>query len=104
MKKGIGMTILSGWKEIANHLHQGVRTVQRWELIGLPIHRVRLGHSSPVIAFAEELNAWEAAAPVRLLDVIQELHLKIESLEKDLRCQKRHARTEKRRRRLRKSD
>jgi hypothetical protein len=35
------MKILSGWKEMANDLHQGVRTVQRWESMGLPIHRVR---------------------------------------------------------------
>jgi hypothetical protein len=47
--------VLSGWKEIANYMHQGVRTVQRWELIGLPIRRVRDNGRSPVIAFAEEL-------------------------------------------------
>jgi len=31
--------ILSGWKEIASYLHCGVRTVQRWEMDGLPIRR-----------------------------------------------------------------
>ena|SRR5690348_3064282 len=90
------MKILSGWKEIANHLHQGVRTVQRWELIGLPIHRVRRSGSSPVIAFAEELNTWEAAAPVRLLDVIGKLNAKVESLEREVRSLKRIAQTRKR--------
>jgi hypothetical protein len=51
------MRILNGWKQIAAHLNQGVRTVQRWEVIGLPVHRLR-GTNSPVIAFAEELNDW----------------------------------------------
>jgi len=92
-RKDIGVKVLSGWKEIANHLHQGVRTVQRWELIGLPIHRMRIGGRSPVIGFAEELNAWEAAAPVRLLDVIEELKAKVESLETELRSLKRNARS-----------
>jgi hypothetical protein len=95
------MKILSGWKEIANHLHQGVRTVQRWELIGLPIHRVRLSGSSPVIAFAEELNAWEAAAPVRLLDVIGKLNAKVESLEGEVRSLKSISQTRKHNKRSR---
>jgi len=34
--------ILSGWKEIASYLHCGVRTVQRWEVDGLPIYRPAL--------------------------------------------------------------
>jgi len=32
--------ILSGWKEIANYLGKGVRTVQRYErYMGLPVRR-----------------------------------------------------------------
>ena len=52
------MRIVSGWKHIANHMRQGIRTVQRWELaFGLPVHRPKAGARGAVIAFAEELNA-----------------------------------------------
>lgn len=49
--------VLSGWKEIANHLRCGVRTAQRWENLGtgLPIRRHRGGG---VCALPEELDQW----------------------------------------------
>ena len=50
--------ILSGWKEIAGYLHCGVRTVQRWEAEGLPIHRPATGRRSHVIADSTELDRW----------------------------------------------
>lgn len=50
--------ILTGWKEISNHLRYGVRTVQRWESNGLPVTRVNSGRRSPVVADSEELDAW----------------------------------------------
>ena len=50
--------ILSGWKEIAGYLHCGVRTVQRWEAEGLPIHRPSPAKRSHVIAHSEELDRW----------------------------------------------
>ncbi len=50
--------ILSGWKEIAGYLHCGVRTVQRWEGDGLPIHRPTPAKRSHVIAHSEELDRW----------------------------------------------
>lgn len=50
--------ILSGWKEIADYLHCGVRTVQRWERNGLPIRRPTAGKRSHVIARSEELDQW----------------------------------------------
>ena len=37
----VPMRLLSGWKEIATHMNHGVRTVQRWEIIGLPVHRTK---------------------------------------------------------------
>jgi len=83
------MKILSGWKEIANHLHQGVRTVQRWEFLGLPIHRVRGNPRSQVIAFVEEVNAWEEATPIRTPEVIRKLEAKIGRLERELLALKR---------------
>ena len=79
------MNILSGWKEVATHLHQGVRTVQRWELMGLPIHRVGPTSRSPVIAFSEELDEWARAAPMQLLDELGKLKKQVESLEAEVR-------------------
>ena len=82
--------LLSGWKEIATYMHQGVRTVQRWELIGLPIRRVRNKGRSPVIAFAEDLDVWARSLHVPLLDRIEELRATISSLEAQicsLKCQ-----------------
>ena len=60
------MNILNSWKEIANYLGRGVRTVQRWERdLGLPIHRPKGKDRSAVLAFSEELNAWLQQTPVR---------------------------------------
>lgn len=50
--------ILNGWKEIANHLGRGVRTVQRWEQFGLPVRRPKGTDRSAVLALSEELDAW----------------------------------------------
>jgi hypothetical protein len=60
------VNVLNGWKEIADHLHQGVRTVHRWETLGLPIHRLRVSTAGPVVAIVKELDAWQRAAPVAL--------------------------------------
>ena len=56
------MKTLSGWKEIAAHMNQGVRAVQRWVRLGLPVHRVGMGKRAPVIGLAEELDAWKSRA------------------------------------------
>ena len=79
------LVILNGWKEIAAHLGQGVRTIQRWEIIGLPIHRPRGGARTSVIAFTEELDVWSHAAPLRYCDEIAELKKKIGSLETEVK-------------------
>jgi hypothetical protein len=50
--------ILNGWKEIANHLGRGVRTVQRWEKLGLPVRRPNSRLRSAVICTSEELDVW----------------------------------------------
>ena len=50
--------VLSGWKEIAGYLHCGVRTVQRWEDEGLPIHRPAPGKRSHVVAHSADLDRW----------------------------------------------
>ena len=50
---------LTCWKEIAEYLHKGVRTVQRWEReLGLPIHRPPNRSSGIVRALPAELDAW----------------------------------------------
>jgi CheY-like chemotaxis protein len=54
--------ILNGWKEIANYLKSGVRTVQRWECDGMPTHRPR-GGRPPVCAYSEELDRWLKTRP-----------------------------------------
>lgn len=52
-------TILSSWKEIAQYLGKGVRTVQRWETeYALPVRRPENGHHKAVLAIPEEIDAW----------------------------------------------
>lgn len=81
--------LLSGWKEIAKYMHQGVRTVQRWEEMGLPVRRVRATKPSPVIAFADDLDVWGRSLHSPLLDRIEELSATILSLEAQIRLLKR---------------
>jgi len=50
--------ILTGWKEIANYLGMVVRTLQRYEVAGLPIHRPSGGSKGSVVAVRSELDAW----------------------------------------------
>jgi hypothetical protein len=54
---------LSSWKEIAEYLDRGVRTVQRWEQdLDLPVHLIGKGKRSPVYATTSELNFWMATS------------------------------------------
>ena len=76
---------LNGWKDIARHLNRGVRTVQRWEQLGLPIHRPHGAPRSAVFALPEELGAWMSATPVHLADVIANLRAQISALETKVR-------------------
>jgi CheY-like chemotaxis protein len=50
--------ILKGWKDTANYVGCGVRTVQRWEKLGLPVRRPTKGLRSAVVAITEEIDAW----------------------------------------------
>ena len=60
------LTILTGWKEIANHLGRSVRTVQRYEReLGLPVRRSASYATGSVIATTAELDAWVSARPLR---------------------------------------
>jgi hypothetical protein len=51
--------VLNSWKDIAEYLGRGVRTVQRWEReLGLPVRRPRNHLRSPVVAIPSELDEW----------------------------------------------
>lgn len=57
--------VLSGWKEVANYLHVGVRTAQRWESdLGLPVRRPRGRKRSAVLADGHELDLWLRSRPL----------------------------------------
>ena len=50
---------LESWKEIANYLRRGTRTVQRWEREeALPVHRLQHEKLGSVYAYPGELDAW----------------------------------------------
>ena len=57
--------VLNSWKEIANYLNRGVRTVQRWEAeLAMPVRRPRARSRSAVIALRSEIDEWLRACPV----------------------------------------
>jgi hypothetical protein len=57
---------LTGWKEIANYLGKGVRTVQRYERhLGLPVRRPAAKDRGSVVATKSEIDAWVQASPIR---------------------------------------
>jgi hypothetical protein len=66
---GQGITqleILNGWKDIANYVGKGVRTIQRYERqLGLPIRRLAGRSRGAVIATKAEIDAWISARPLR---------------------------------------
>ena len=57
---------LSGWKNIGAHLDRGVRTVQRWEHIGLPVHRPYSHKRTGVFAISEEVDEWAKSCAIGL--------------------------------------
>ena len=58
--------VLNSWKEIANYIGRGVRTVQRWEqLYDFPVHRPSGHDRSSVFALSEEIDHWLKIAPVK---------------------------------------
>lgn len=54
---------LTSWKEIAAFFGRDVRTVQRWEREGLPVHRRPGGRRSGVFAYPDEITRWLAGRP-----------------------------------------
>ncbi len=58
--------VFTCWKEIANYLNRGVRTVQRWEIEeGLPVRRPNSRSKGTVQAHRKELDDWMAAREFR---------------------------------------
>lgn len=56
--------VLNGWKDIANYLGKGIRTVQRWERsYGLPVHRIAATRGEVVWASRTELDGWRSRGP-----------------------------------------
>jgi len=57
---------LCGWKDIANYMGKGVRTLQRYErFLGLPVRRPAGKPRGSVVATRAEIDAWVAASPIR---------------------------------------
>jgi hypothetical protein len=57
---------LTSWKEIAEYMRCGVRTVQRYERqFGLPVRRPTGKSRGSVMATRAEIDAWVAAGPIR---------------------------------------
>jgi hypothetical protein len=51
--------VLASWKDIANYIGKGVRTVQRWEsTLQLPIRRPGGCGKGTVVAFTDEIDLW----------------------------------------------
>jgi len=64
-KKAEPPHFLSGWKEIANYLGKGVRTVQRYEReLALPVRRPAGKSTGSVVATKAELDGWVKASPI----------------------------------------
>jgi hypothetical protein len=58
--------ILNSWKEIAQYLGRGVRTVQRYEEeFKLPVRRVAGRDRSSVLAFSDEIDRWLNGAAMK---------------------------------------
>jgi transcriptional activator of cad operon len=49
---------LESWKKIAAYLRRDVRTVQRWEENGLPVHRHQRAQRPIPYAYTKELDEW----------------------------------------------
>src|SRR5215467_8560933 len=65
-KPVIRSEIMSGWKDIANYLGKGVRTVQRYErTLAMPVRRPAGTPCGSVVAICVELDHWVLASPMR---------------------------------------
>jgi hypothetical protein len=75
--------ILTSWKEIAQYLNKGVRTVQRWEQdFGLPVRRPHGANKKAILARTGDIDLWlatrcttriSASAKIELGDTLRAL-------------------------------
>lgn len=97
--------ILNSWKEVAEYLGRGIRTVQRWEQdLGLPVRRPRGKRRSAVMALRQDLDNWVRQRPQINGEPVPPEHIRIPSrrvtireairTSRGLRTQNRRLRTE----------
>jgi len=59
--------VLNSWKEIAEYVGRGVRTLQRWEqFYSFPVHRPAGNHKSAVFAVPTEVDEWLRTRPMHV--------------------------------------
>jgi hypothetical protein len=76
--------LLNGWKEIAQYLGRGVRTVQRWESIyGMPVHRAANKDRSAVTAYSDDIDVWLKSASLRGVPYVRPTILVMEKPESE---------------------
>ena len=88
-------TVLTGWKEIAQYVRCGVRTVQRWEdEFGFPVHRASNGAHHTVLALPSEINVWvQSQNSAKKFSELKACQIEVVRLKRELaQCQKRAAR------------
>jgi phage terminase Nu1 subunit (DNA packaging protein) len=57
--------ILNSWKEIAEYVGRGIRTLQRWERDhGFPVHRPSGKNRSAVFSVSAEVDTWLKTRPL----------------------------------------
>jgi len=50
--------LLTSWKEISAYMGRSVRTVQRWEKLGLPVRRLSSSSKASVLANTRDIDTW----------------------------------------------
>ena len=62
---------LDSWKAIARHLRRDVRTVQRWQLHGLPVYRLQHHKHGSVYAYRSEIDLWWTSRQPRVQERLE---------------------------------
>lgn len=69
---------LAGWKEIAEYLGRGVRTVQRWEgEFGMPVLRPAGRSRGAVMARREDIDQWLSSRSIHTELAIQKKNVDV---------------------------
>lgn len=92
-------SVLASWKDIAQYVGKGIRTLQRWEReLGLPVRRTHEGPKPGVMAVPAEIDAWVHALGLRddrktnrmraLLQSLRELRAENQELRRQLEAER----------------